>query len=371
MAIPSFILTYSVSNRRITLLKADSASIALTKHTLHLPSVTTFWDWFAEGQKALKASLDQSENTKSSEENEVRWEGGWIGWWGYEMKAESLGGYHQSDKHLDGREGNGMSQEDGAMNDDVDACWCWCDRILEKQADGKWLARGIIQKDINEVIGAGAESGSMLSWLIEAGINLGITSEDWMTWAKEISASLKRLEGPSRIDTSIEMPLFRADCTAESYQAGIQKCRDAIYAGDSYELTLTTTFSAQPLKSCEDEFALYCKLRRRNPAPHSSFFNLPSVGMTILSSSPERFLKISKGGNIQMKPIKGTKARVRCMCGSESGKFCDGPGGKDCAMEMMKRDAAIGEALRTDGKERAENLMVSVLLSISIIEMKT
>ncbi|MGH8553913.1 MAG: aminodeoxychorismate synthase component I, partial [Methylococcales bacterium] len=84
-------------------------------------------------------------------------------------------------------------------------------------------------------------------------------------------------------------------------------------------------------------WAVYRTLREYNSAPFSAFLNFPEV--RVLSSSPERFLKV-ENARVETKPIKGTRARVADPS-------------KD--LEQIK-------ALRNSPKDRAENLMIVDLL---------
>src|SRR4029077_7325320 len=48
-------------------------------------------------------------------------------------------------------------------------------------------------------------------------------------------------------------------------------------------------------------------LRRRNPAPFAAYLKLGKI--TVLSSSPERFLSVDRDRRVQARPIKGTAPR--------------------------------------------------------------
>jgi len=63
-------------------------------------------------------------------------------------------------------------------------------------------------------------------------------------------------------------------------------------------------------------------------------------GAPVLSTSPERFLRVSADGHVETRPIKGTRARGL------------GP----------EHDAALGQALTESAKDRAENLMIVDLM---------
>jgi len=120
-----------------------------------------------------------------------------------------------------------------------------------------------------------------------------------------------------------------------SYLDDIAACKREIAAGESYEICLTNEFRSSIQV---DPLTLYRELRRRNPAPYAAFLRFGR--MSILSSSPERFLHIDRDGWIEAKPIKGTAPR-----------------GATAA-----EDRRIREALATSEKTRAENLMIVDLL---------
>ncbi|KAG4304887.1 hypothetical protein PORY_001562 [Pneumocystis oryctolagi] len=92
----------------------------------------------------------------------------------------------------------------------------------------------------------------------------------------------------------------------DEYLKKIQAAQDYIFNGESYELCLTSTariFSSKPCTPAND-WHLYKRLRTLNPAPFAGYIRLNNV--TLLSSSPERFLSWSRDGLCELRPIKGT-----------------------------------------------------------------
>jgi para-aminobenzoate synthetase len=126
------------------------------------------------------------------------------------------------------------------------------------------------------------------------------------------------------------------------YKSRILKAKEYLFSGDSYELCLTaqTRVTVHPQHGpSSSSWELYKRLRRQNPAPYSGFLRLhPS---TLLSSSPERFLSITRPphSRCQLRPIKGTVRKA--------------PG--------ITREIAE-ELLAGSKKEVAENLMIVDLI---------
>jgi para-aminobenzoate synthetase len=124
---------------------------------------------------------------------------------------------------------------------------------------------------------------------------------------------------------------FAARERRDAYLANIAACLHEIVEGESYEICLTTELHSD---GRIDPLAAYRALRARNPAPHAAFLRLG--GVSVLSSSPERFLRVDRERIVESKPIKGTAPR---------------------AVHPME-DAYRAAALRADDKSRAENLMI-------------
>lgn len=90
----------------------------------------------------------------------------------------------------------------------------------------------------------------------------------------------------------------------DKYLLDLQKVIEYIYAGDIYQSNLTQRFQCP---YTEDPLTLYQSLHEHNPAPFAAF--LPYEDFQILSSSPERFIRIHPEGLIETRPIKGTRPR--------------------------------------------------------------
>jgi len=118
------------------------------------------------------------------------------------------------------------------------------------------------------------------------------------------------------------------------YVAAVETCLDLLRQGESYEICLTDRLTAEV---DTEPLELFGSLRRANPAPHAAYLRFG--GLAVLSSSPERFLRISRG-KVEARPIKGTSRR---------------------AADPAK-DAELAARLAADEKSRAENLMIVDLL---------
>lgn len=121
-----------------------------------------------------------------------------------------------------------------------------------------------------------------------------------------------------------------------SYKDKIAAAQEQIHDGNSYEVCLTTTLEAATERL--DPWGTYSALRRRSPAPFAAFLKLG--GLSVASTSPERFLRIAADGLMRAEPIKGTRRR-------------------DADPRL---DAALRQDLASSLKDRAENIMIVDLL---------
>ncbi|GER43245.1 anthranilate synthase component 1 [Striga asiatica] len=132
---------------------------------------------------------------------------------------------------------------------------------------------------------------------------------------------------------------FAAEKSEEQYMADIERCKELIKEGESYELCLTTQMRMITVGEI-NPLGLYSSLREKNPAPYAAWLSFPKEKLFICCSSPERFLRLDRDGVLEAKPIKGTVAR----------------GASRDEDEMNKRRLMYSE------KDQAENLMIVDLL---------
>ncbi len=130
-------------------------------------------------------------------------------------------------------------------------------------------------------------------------------------------------------------PGVRSTFSPEAYGRAVQGAIEWIRAGDVYQVNLSQRFETTAVT---DAGSLYRRLRHRSPAPFGAFFR--AAGGSVLSSSPERFLRVEPDGRVETRPIKGTRPRD-----------------PDPAT-----DEALAAQLGHSVKDRAENLMIVDLL---------
>ena len=133
---------------------------------------------------------------------------------------------------------------------------------------------------------------------------------------------------------SLKRP-FASSISKAQYQQAIERIQQYILAGDCYQVNFAQRFEAEFMG---DPWTAYRAARTHLAGGFSAYLTL-SEGHTILSLSPERFLRI-EGGVITTQPIKGTAPRNL----------------------DPDKDAELARALLDSEKDRAENIMITDLL---------
>ena len=125
-------------------------------------------------------------------------------------------------------------------------------------------------------------------------------------WFQNMQRMLARLPADDEAHHPMahEIVIFRPELSRQRYLQSIARCQQFIREGESYEICLTTQLKAT---TATDPYHYYTTLRNLNPAPYAAFLRLPDL--SIAGSSPECFLKIRPNGTVESKPIKGTSRR--------------------------------------------------------------
>jgi len=124
------------------------------------------------------------------------------------------------------------------------------------------------------------------------------------------AASLDRLEADARSavidkpETPLRVEFVREEDPA-AYLERVLRAKEYVRAGDIYQANLSRPWRVE-LTHEPDIGALYNRLCKANPAPFAALAQWR--GTTILSSSPERLVRINDG-HIDTRPIAGTRPR--------------------------------------------------------------
>ena len=234
---------------------------------------------------------------------------GWLGCLGYELKRETGGADVPSPTPDAALIFAGRAVVLDHAEGDV---WLLA---LDAPDAGEWLAQA--RTAIESAVSSSASAAARMS-------------------GKEGSATAQDGGSPGVVRSPA--PVFASRDSGDSYRAKIAAAQHEISEGNTYEVCLTTTLAAWVPAASLDPWSTYLALRRRNPAPFASYLRLG--GLSVASTSPERFLRIACDGGMRAEPIKGTRRRD-----------------PDPA-----EDALLRADLATSLKDRAENIMIVDLL---------
>jgi para-aminobenzoate synthetase component I len=129
--------------------------------------------------------------------------------------------------------------------------------------------------------------------------------------------------------------------TREEYLSAAERIREHIFAGDIYQANLTQQFTCElPPETTPEK--IFLRLREHHPASFAAFIRRRND--TVVSQSPERFLRVSfddRGQRtVEAWPIKGTRPRGK----------------------TPEEDESLRHELYASEKDRAENVMIVDLL---------
>ena len=260
---------------------------------------------------ALRVVLPRSEEFQASEEPELPFLGGAVGYLGYEQGAATEACLK-------------VSQGPTAF---ADAVMLFVDHFVaidHLHQCGYLLAWGFDEDPLRARQSAEESLDQMArGWL--AGVAQDDASqEEGDSLHREIRRRREILT--AQVPDAAEFSLPRPE-----YGDAVDEIVGEIEKGNVYETNLTQKIS---LPFDGDSFRLYRSLRDSNPAPFAAFFELPEG--VIVSSSPERFLRLGADRQVESRPIKGTRRRGR----------------------NEREDADLAGELTRSEKDRAENVMI-------------
>ncbi|KAH9457928.1 hypothetical protein Pst134EB_010232 [Puccinia striiformis f. sp. tritici] len=312
----------------------------------------TFWDWLRLVQDELQActaTMPPCEDPVSSDginrtngsSNNTEFVGapvGFMGYIGYELLSESLAHYNLPCR---------------SSADVPDAELGFCNTALSyHHASSTWTASAL-------VVSPQREDSLNTDFHQHFTGSVGLSDSEFKDWTRTVqeifdetpkpddplveSKQQQQAQEQSQLQPKMATRALESIVSESDYLEAITKAQAQIISGESYELCLTTQFKGE-LASTEGEdghFGRYVGLRQANPAPYGAYVRFGVYDTTILSSSPERFLRVDQRGGVEMKPIKGTARRV---------------------LNDIQADQQAAFNLQSDPKERAENLMITDLV---------
>ncbi|RKH32024.1 anthranilate synthase component I family protein [Corallococcus praedator] len=161
------------------------------------------------------------------------------------------------------------------------------------------------------------------------------TGSDWVDCSRRLDLLASQVRAavatPSPSPPAADLPLapWRSNFTQEDYLLAVERVREYIRAGDTYQVNLSqrleVDFPGDPL-------ALYETLSATSPVHFASYFE--ADGFQVVSASPERLVRV-EDGRATTRPIAGTRRRG-----------------------TPEEDARFVHELRTSEKEQAEHAML-------------
>ncbi|WP_228282261.1 aminodeoxychorismate synthase component I [Brevibacterium atlanticum] len=232
---------------------------------------------------------------------------GWVGYLGYELKAE-VGSPNQHESEL------------------PDAVMMFLDRALVIDHDTDRIHLLALRKP-NDPAGTAASQ----QWFDD--IRTRIEAIPAHDAGEPVQPGATSATGEETASAGLPRPHLSARHSRQEYLGLIDRIQREITDGETYELCLTNMLEAT-VAPHEDALATYLRLSQDNPTPFGAFIRTRDAA--ILSTSPERFLRIDANGRVESKPIKGTRPR----------------------RDTPEEDEAIKVELAASVKDRSENLMI-------------
>lgn len=149
----------------------------------------------------------------------------------------------------------------------------------------------------------------------------------------DVASELVHAEGPAPLTLAEEPdhdPPFSSATPRAVFEAGVERIRSYIRAGDAFQVVLSQRLGMELDAS---PFDLYRAVRTLNPSPYLYFLEMD--GVTLVGSSPEVLVRL-EDGVVTVRPIAGTRPRGR----------------------TAEEDRSLAAELAADEKELAEHRML-------------
>jgi para-aminobenzoate synthetase len=170
----------------------------------------------------------------------------------------------------------------------------------------------------------------------EAGVVYAVSRDpDPSGWFGEVERLLATAGAAAPDCTVVASTGDVEDVALGDYVAAFGDVRDALLDGDSYEANLTYRVR---IRSDVDPVLAFSRIRALGSTPYAALLRHHEV--SVVSASPECFLRVDADRRIESRPIKGTASR-----------------GTDAEDDARQRDSLVGEP-----RFIAENLMVTDLV---------
>ena len=170
-------------------------------------------------------------------------------------------------------------------------------------------------------------------------------------------------------EISDECPELSSDFTRDRYIAAVEKIKELIRSGDTYQTNLTQQITARLPPGLSPQ-TVFARLRRDHPAPFAAF--IQRRDSTVISASPERFFKVEKCSSLRVSEGETcAEEKIRAAHtpdfaqtrASDALRITTSPikGTRKRGTTRDEDDRLKNELLSSD-KDRAENTMIVDLL---------
>ena len=318
----SFHIQYSTKSKIITKRSSHEEIVQQIK----LEQNGTLFRWVSDFMQSINVSSSNVEFCTGGNAD-FPFKGGLVGYFGYEMKAESLRIHESGIRNM-----QTSSFQTTSAEETPDAAFIFANRVVIYDHFLKQMYLSVLYQETDK--------------------------EEQMEWSESVFKTIRALTeieldeniAVAQSAAKIDPNWMQLSHNREQYLRNIETALDKINQGETYEVCLTTRLTKSIGSSHAHPFEFYQTLRRSNPAPYGGFMSF-GKGLFLASSSPERFLQCDDENWIWMKPIKGT---VSVATEANFG----GP-----TENLKQENERRCHLLATNEKDRSENLMVIKLFS--------